>query len=243
MTGESSMDQRMYASGYGRFTSPDRYLGSAGPGVPGSWNRYAYVLGDPINLTDRTGMYVDCDDDSCDLSDCDGDAISCMMANDGGGDVYDSGAVFATTVTGVADSVPPGPPVIALAPLPVAATPGFWTGIWSGLTGIAEGIGAVVSPPVVVAVGIVVTPVSAGGSDERCWEQYEADLAICRQLGSSSCYNQAQQRYAACITNKPMPPFPYSPPAQPRPPAPLPVPKPIKPVAPIKPKDVLGFLG
>ena len=106
-TASGSTDQRFYASTYGRFNTADPFAGSAGPGVPGSWNRYAYVLGDPVNSTDRTSMYVDCDTDSCDLSDCDGDPISCMMADDDSGDsgdsgdIYESGMVFSTTVTGV----------------------------------------------------------------------------------------------------------------------------------------------
>jgi len=53
----------MYASSYGRFNSPDRYQASASgandPTTPQSWNRYAYVLGDPVNHTDRRGMYLD----------------------------------------------------------------------------------------------------------------------------------------------------------------------------------------
>jgi hypothetical protein len=41
--------------------SPDPYKASAGPNDPGSWNRYTYVLGDPINLTDHLGLYEDGD--------------------------------------------------------------------------------------------------------------------------------------------------------------------------------------
>src|ERR1039457_3703744 len=48
-------DQRYYAVGMGRFGTPDPYRNSAGPGDPGSWNRYAYVGGDPINFTDSNG--------------------------------------------------------------------------------------------------------------------------------------------------------------------------------------------
>ena len=48
-------DQRWYAGGYGRFTSADPYGGSASQAEPGSWNRYAYVEGDPVNWTDRHG--------------------------------------------------------------------------------------------------------------------------------------------------------------------------------------------
>jgi RHS repeat-associated protein len=44
---------RSYASALGRFMSPDPLPGSVGN--PQSWNRYAYVLDDPINSTDPTG--------------------------------------------------------------------------------------------------------------------------------------------------------------------------------------------
>jgi hypothetical protein len=40
----------------GRFLSPDPYRASGGPGDPGSWNRYAYVGGDPINFLDPEGL-------------------------------------------------------------------------------------------------------------------------------------------------------------------------------------------
>jgi hypothetical protein len=35
--------------------TPDPYRASGGPGVPQSWNRYAYVIGDPLNLIDPRG--------------------------------------------------------------------------------------------------------------------------------------------------------------------------------------------
>jgi len=49
-------DQRYYASTYGRFLSPDRYMASGGPTDPGSWNRYAYARGDPVNRFDPSGL-------------------------------------------------------------------------------------------------------------------------------------------------------------------------------------------
>ena len=51
-------DQRYYNSWYGRFFSPDP-LGAkaADPANPSSWNMYAYVNGDPININDPTGQY------------------------------------------------------------------------------------------------------------------------------------------------------------------------------------------
>jgi len=52
---------RYYGPGIGRFLSPD--LGTAVPGNPGSWNRYGYVLGDPVNLQDRMGLNADDEDE------------------------------------------------------------------------------------------------------------------------------------------------------------------------------------
>src|ERR1019366_9912657 len=48
-------DQRFYASTYGRFNTPDRYQASGGPSNPGSWNRYSYTRGDPVNRIDPSG--------------------------------------------------------------------------------------------------------------------------------------------------------------------------------------------
>ncbi len=47
---------RYYSSVYGRFLSSDPYRASGGPSDPGSWNRYAYTRGDPINRTDPSGL-------------------------------------------------------------------------------------------------------------------------------------------------------------------------------------------
>jgi len=47
---------RYYNSIWGRFLSPDPSWSSANPGNPQSWNRYAYVLGDPISRRDRSGL-------------------------------------------------------------------------------------------------------------------------------------------------------------------------------------------
>ncbi len=48
-------DQRYYASSYGRFNTADPYKASAAPADPGTWNRYAYVAGDPVNRMDPRG--------------------------------------------------------------------------------------------------------------------------------------------------------------------------------------------
>ena len=48
-------DQRYYAVGMGRFFTADPSTGEDA-GKPYTWNRYAYVHGDPINFYDRHGL-------------------------------------------------------------------------------------------------------------------------------------------------------------------------------------------
>ena len=38
--------------------TPDPYRASGGPADPGSWNRYAYVQGDPVNFYDPSGQLI-----------------------------------------------------------------------------------------------------------------------------------------------------------------------------------------
>ena len=88
--GETGMDyamNRYHVPGTGRFLTPDPYMAAANgandPTNPGSWNRYAYVLGDPISFTDHTGRYEDAnaykDGDVC------GANPDCDDIGDGGG--------------------------------------------------------------------------------------------------------------------------------------------------------------
>jgi RHS repeat-associated protein len=59
-TGLDYADQRYYANNFGRFMSPDPYRATltsrSNPEDPQSWNRYAYVLGDPVNYFDPNGL-------------------------------------------------------------------------------------------------------------------------------------------------------------------------------------------
>jgi len=55
-------DQRYYASTYGRFLTADPFVAGGAPrgsvdnpGDPGTWNRFAYVGGDPVNRNDPRG--------------------------------------------------------------------------------------------------------------------------------------------------------------------------------------------
>jgi RHS repeat-associated protein len=55
-TGNDCADQRYYSNQFGRFMTPDPSHSSAGRTDPGSWNRYAYTRGDPVNRLDPDGL-------------------------------------------------------------------------------------------------------------------------------------------------------------------------------------------
>ena len=48
---------RMFSYGYGRFTSPDPLLSSGRIEDPQTWNRYPYVLNNPLEYIDPSGLY------------------------------------------------------------------------------------------------------------------------------------------------------------------------------------------
>lgn len=58
-TGLDYFNARYYGTVQARFTSPDPLIASGRPGMPQSWNRYAYVLNQPLRLIDPTGL-MDC---------------------------------------------------------------------------------------------------------------------------------------------------------------------------------------
>ncbi|MEW5978806.1 MAG: RHS repeat-associated core domain-containing protein [Acidobacteriota bacterium] len=68
-TGLDYAMNRYYGSTLGRFTTPDPFGGSARLGNPGSWNRYSYVIGDPVNRTDSYGLDYDTGDSPFDPAD------------------------------------------------------------------------------------------------------------------------------------------------------------------------------
>lgn len=55
-SGLDYFDARYYSSTQGRFTSIDPLAASGRPGNPQTWNRYAYVLNNPMKFIDPTGM-------------------------------------------------------------------------------------------------------------------------------------------------------------------------------------------
>jgi len=67
-TGFDYAMSRYYSNSLGRFLTPDPYKASGGPKDPGSWNRYMYTRGDPVNRTDPYGTCDEGEDcDPCSL--------------------------------------------------------------------------------------------------------------------------------------------------------------------------------
>jgi RHS repeat-associated protein len=58
-TGLDFAQARYYGNGLGRFTSVDPSLESINSVLPQSWNRYVYVLNNPLNLIDPSGLFAD----------------------------------------------------------------------------------------------------------------------------------------------------------------------------------------
>ncbi len=55
-TGLDFAQARYYSNTQGRFTSADPLMASANPHRPQTWNRYSYVLNNPLRFTDPSGM-------------------------------------------------------------------------------------------------------------------------------------------------------------------------------------------
>jgi RHS repeat-associated protein len=77
-TGLDYANNRYYSNAYGRFMTPDPSWRSVNLKNPQTWNRYAYVVGDPVNSNDPSGLdgFDDGDGDVCDydpyLAECAG---------------------------------------------------------------------------------------------------------------------------------------------------------------------------
>ena len=57
-TGLDFARARYYDSELGRFITPDPLLSSAYPTSPQSWNRYSYVMNQPMNAIDPSGLFI-----------------------------------------------------------------------------------------------------------------------------------------------------------------------------------------
>jgi len=104
--GQDYAEQRYYNNGTGRFWNVDTGgIKTARPGNPISLNRYAYVNGDPVNHTDRHGLFaqvpicINDDPNSCtDPGDgCYGDGLGFLGMPDPGCDTGGSGGPVAVT--------------------------------------------------------------------------------------------------------------------------------------------------
>jgi len=124
-------DQRYYSSVIGRFMSPDPYTASGGAGDPASWNRYAYVGGDPINANDPNGLYRE---EVSGIDDWWGDPFDGLGSNDGNDGWRGSRRLaclsgFCTSTDGSCEIsgqrfAPGDPTCVAFFPAAAAAKPG-----------------------------------------------------------------------------------------------------------------------
>jgi RHS repeat-associated protein len=172
--------QRYYSNITGRFFSPDPSgVRAADPKNPLSWNRYAYVSGDPVNHQDRTGLYEatagDCIDDpeACeegDWGDCDSMFAFMEVSSCSGGD--DTGGGAAAT---------PAPPLTCGF---VGAD--FGTGQWSDVvTPTGQQYGFVVP--------VSLTFAASGGSGSYVW----APLQIVSHAGQINYVGGSSYQYPA----------------------------------------------
>jgi RHS repeat-associated protein len=56
-SGNDFFEARHYGSGLGRFVSPDPSSLSVDFRLPQTWNRYSYVLGNPLSMADKNGLW------------------------------------------------------------------------------------------------------------------------------------------------------------------------------------------
>jgi RHS repeat-associated protein len=112
---ESNLDHfqfRQYNSTDGRWMVPDPAgMAAVNPGNPQTWNRYAYVINNPLNFTDPLGL---------DLDEC--DPVFGFGCDDGGGG--NSGCTADASVENCDGSDPFGPAPPPLPPIIVNVPPG-----------------------------------------------------------------------------------------------------------------------
>ncbi|MGA3241713.1 MAG: RHS repeat-associated core domain-containing protein [Bryobacteraceae bacterium] len=109
------LDQRYYNANMGAFWSPDPGgIKTANPRNPDTWNRYAYVAGDPVSFIDPHGREL-CDSDDQDCGGVDDSDPDQSGGGDGNGDLENctvlsdatvGGCYASITVTATADPAP-----------------------------------------------------------------------------------------------------------------------------------------
>ena len=106
---------RRYSSTQGRWLSPDPAgLGAADPANPQSWNRYAYVLNNPINVVDPLGLacYTGTDGVIHCISTCGAACAGGGGAGGGGGGAALRPARYSRSASGAARILRPTAPLL-----------------------------------------------------------------------------------------------------------------------------------
>jgi len=200
---------RYYSPVLGRFVNEDP-LGFAGSGP----NFYAYVFNSPTNLVDPFGLATP--------------ALIPIVAGSGTGLTLIQGGGGAAAITGtiVETGSAGGPAGVAVLG---AGAAGWGIGREIGHIPLIGGGGTVddgwqaiftslffSNPDPNPGAGPAFKPLAERSckaqprhSEGDCDDMYEADLDTCRKLKSRACYAQAAERHAACLTGKPIPPFPF----------------------------------
>jgi RHS repeat-associated protein len=123
---------RYYSNAYGRFMTPDPSSG-AGASNPQSWNKYAYVTGDPVNTLDPSGLDGCSPDDPSCTPGCDpSDPTSCCDPSD---------PSCSGQPPGSGGSGPKGPTPPAPTPVPCNSTVVSLAGDLGGSAGCDVGVG------------------------------------------------------------------------------------------------------
>ena len=84
-TGLDYAVNRYHNPGTGRFLTVDPKATSAQPNSPGSWNRYSYVIGDPVNGVDPNGLEYEGTGNNVDENEDPADNFCSDCEEDGGG--------------------------------------------------------------------------------------------------------------------------------------------------------------
>jgi RHS repeat-associated protein len=144
--GESGLDHaqfRQYSSAQGRWMHPDPYMGSYDFTNPQSFNRYTYVMNNPLRAVDPSGLNEDSfcgivGDDDGGGNDCGGGGGGGDVGGGGGGDAGPCGNPCNVT-TNPNPPVDPGPdPGLGYDPFPNQPNPGYGgTAAASGAPGAA----------------------------------------------------------------------------------------------------------
>jgi RHS repeat-associated protein len=164
---EDFAEARYYNYKIGRFNSVDPLMASADINSPQTLNRYSYVMNNPLNLTDPTGMIAGCPEGQTCQND---DAGKEYYINTVGAVVY-TGAVATVVTVGVKEAVKE-----------VIVEPSWWEMAWykikkggsavgrkvgGGVSALGRGLGVIgqilISPPAVGCSGLGETSDGNGG--------------------------------------------------------------------------------